>query len=245
MQELEEENALITEDRNELQDKLEQAKQENEKVELEKASLSRRFEKMSEDLLNFQGDAITEKERLLQIIADRDTEKANLQGMIMDLQAKFDSEKAELLLEKEQEHMSAESRAEHIVELDTQLEDIKAHFLQEVKAHETAIEKLVEDSRAAIARQEEIAASEKKRREETVKHVLEMKTPGLRVKANGLNHHKVLNGRVSKITEKKIFKKTRGATRKRSLRDSGFVDDMVDDEEDEELEYAEEEGVLA
>jgi myosin protein heavy chain len=226
---------------NDLKTELGDSREKNVRQEKKIVSLERRLESISTEVLNIQDHHNRETTDLKTTIKSQQAHIEDLQRAAAENAATHEQEIIEKRKEVEEHTMIGAARAEYIVELEAQIEEIKDRFRQQAEDSDRTIDGMIETNRQTIARQEEDAAAVKKRTADALKAVNEMKVKGLQVKTNGVDLRKVAHGKVTKVNEKvKITKKSRGgAIRKRmGLRDSGFVESF----EDEQLET--DEGVV-
>lgn len=240
------------EDRDATIDNLEQrlitAQNENADLAKENKSLAKRVENEAGELLNIMSSHAEEANSLREVIKTQEAHIADL-TTTAEQHATEHAEAIETLSQElEERRMVGEARAEHIVELEAQLEDIKERFRIQAEDSQATIDALLETNRQAIAKQEELAAATRKRTEDALKAVAEMKVKGLEVKTKNVDLKKVTNGKVTKVNERvKITKKKAGASRKSTrVRETAYRDSGIGfeiDEDEAELVLADE-GVV-
>lgn len=220
-----------------LENELKAAQQANEELATTNDSLSRRVEHEACELLNIMGAHVRETQALNETIAHQ---KGTIEQMQAAARQTADSHAA-LIAEKEQEieelRIVGEARATHIVELEAQVQQLKDEFKVQAEDSQNAIDKLLDTNRIALAKQEEIAAATKKRTQDAMAAVAEMKVRGIEVKTNGANLRKVVSGKVNKVNDRvKVSKKSHVGRVKKAVkmpRDSGIGFDEEDEDLDE------------
>ncbi|EDU49941.1 Myosin-tail-1 multi-domain protein [Pyrenophora tritici-repentis] len=205
---------------------------ENEAYRRENDSLSRRVENEANELLNIVGSHNDQVNSLNAVIKSNEATIKNLQ----DTSAKRATEFEEMLEERNKEitemRLEGEARAESIVILEAQIEDMKERFRLTTEDNQATIDALTLSQRQLQEQNERLADDLKRRNQETLRVIQEMKHKRIEVKTQGVDLHRVINGKVAKTSEKiKIGKKGKKKIAKRQW-DSGFgVDEAVEDEE--------------
>ncbi|KAI2474838.1 Myosin-tail-1 multi-domain protein [Pyrenophora tritici-repentis] len=109
---------------------------------------------------------------------------------------------------------------------------MKERFRLTTEDNQATIDALTLSQRQLQEQNERLADDLKRRNQETLRVIQEMKHKRIEVKTQGVDLHRVINGKVAKTSEKiKIGKKGKKKIAKRQW-DSGFgVDEAVEDEE--------------
>ncbi|KAF2752149.1 hypothetical protein M011DRAFT_463622 [Sporormia fimetaria CBS 119925] len=132
--------------------------------------------------------------------------------------------------------LAADTRVEMIAKLEANVEEMEEKFRSEAAAFQDAINAMLDKNRATLAEQEDLVAQATQRGREAVKAIGEMRVKGLTIKTQGVDLKKVVNGKVTKVTEKVKVKKTGRVGklgRPSKVRDSGIG---MDDEDEENFE---------
>ncbi|KAF1947319.1 hypothetical protein EJ02DRAFT_499462 [Clathrospora elynae] len=210
------ENTTVLQEKiQDLEEDLTTQKAENEGYRKENTSLSERVEAEANELLNIMGshnDQIT-----------------SLQSSLQEASAERTNEYEETLLERTQEitdmRLLGDARAETIERFRKAEEDTRI-----------TIDTLTLSQRTLQEQNERLADNLKRRNQEALQAISEMKLKRVEIKTQGVDLHRVVAGKVTKTSEKvKVGKK--GSKKKVTKRqwDSGFgVDDNIEDEELEE-----------
>ncbi|CAE7207377.1 hypothetical protein PTNB73_07490 [Pyrenophora teres f. teres] len=205
---------------------------ENEAYRRENDSLSQRVENEANELLNIVGSHNDQVNSLNAVIKSNEATIKNLQ----DTSAKRTTEFEEMLEERNNEitemRLLGDARVETIVILEAQIEDMKERFRLTTEDNQATIDALTLSQRQLQEQNERLADDLKRRNQETLRAIQEMKLKRVEVKTQGVDLHRVVNGKVAKTSEKiKIGKKGKKKVAKRQW-DSGFgVDEAVEDEE--------------
>jgi myosin protein heavy chain len=215
-----------------LENELENSRAENTKLAGENASLAKRVENEASELLNIMGAHAEEANALRQVIKTQEAHIADLKYTAEQQADTYAAEIAEKEEELEDRRIVGDARSEHILTLESQLEELKERFRVQAEDSQNTIQALLDTNLQAIAQQEQLAAANRERTVEALKAVAEMKVKGFEVKTNGVNLKKVVNGKVTKTSEKVKVSKKKSGGRKKSApsRDSGFVE-LMDDED--------------
>ncbi|KAI4607341.1 hypothetical protein J4E80_009736 [Alternaria sp. BMP 0032] len=215
-----------------LEDELALQKGENEGYRKENLSLSRRVEAEANELLNIVGAHATEVDSLNTVIK---TQEATIRSL-QDASAKRSTEYEEMIEERTTEltemRLLGEARLETIVLLEAQIEEMKERFRLAEEDTRATIDALTISQRQLQEQNERLADDLKRRNQDALQAIQEMKLKRIEVKTQGVDLHRVATGKVSKVSEKvKIGKKGKKKTTKRQW-DSGFgVDENVEDDE--------------
>jgi chromosome segregation ATPase len=215
-----------------LEDELAVQKGENEGYRKENLSLSRRVEAEANELLNIVGAHATEVDSLNTVIK---TQEATIRSL-QDSSAKRSTEYEEMIEERTTEltemRLLGDARLETIVLLEAQIEEMKERFRLAEEDTRATIDALTISQRQLQEQNERLADDLKRRNQDALQAIQEMKLKRIEVKTQGADLHRVVNGKVSKVSEKvKIGKKGKKKSTKRQW-DSGFgVDENVEDEE--------------
>jgi chromosome segregation ATPase len=215
-----------------LEDELALQKGENEGYRKENLSLSRRVEAEANELLNIVGAHATEVDSLNTVIK---TQEATIRSL-QDSSAKRSTEYEEMIEERTTEltemRLLGDARLETIVLLEAQIEEMKERFRLAEEDTRATIDALTISQRQLQEQNERLADDLKRRNQDALQAIQEMKLKRIEVKTQGADLHRVVNGKVSKVSEKvKIGKKGKKKSTKRQW-DSGFgVDENVEDEE--------------
>jgi chromosome segregation ATPase len=214
------------------------ARDANKVLEEENKSLARRVENEAHELLNIMGAHAEEANNLRTAIATQDAHIATLQQNATNAAAEYTAELNEKAQEIEELRIMGDNRAEIIVALQNQIEDLKERFRIAENDTRTTMDALTESRRKLQEENEQLAAALIKRNADALKAVQEMKVKGVEVKTNGAGDlHKVFSGKITKVAEKIKIGKKKGPGIRKSKRqwDSGFgVDEMIEDEGVEE-----------
>jgi DNA repair exonuclease SbcCD ATPase subunit len=217
-----------------LEEDLTAQKAENEGYRKENDSLSKRVEAEANELLNIVGSHNDHVNSLEAVIKTQEATIKNLQ----DTSAKRTTEYEELLAERNNEitemRLLGDARAETIVLLEVQIEEMKERFRLAEEDTRATIDALTASQRQLQEQNERLADDLKRRNQEALEAIQQMKLKRVEVKTSGADLHRVIGGKVAKTSEKvKIGKKGKNG-KKMSKRqwDSGFgVDENVEDEE--------------
>jgi myosin protein heavy chain len=125
-----------------------------------------------------------------------------------------------------------DARLETIVLLEAQIEEMKERFRLAEEDTRATIDALTISQRQLQEQNERLADDLKRRNQDALQAIQEMKLKRVEVKTQGVDLHRVVNGKVTKVSEKvKIGKKGKKKVTKRQW-DSGFgVDENVEDDE--------------
>jgi myosin protein heavy chain len=215
-----------------LEDELALQKGENEGYRKENLSLSRRVEAEANELLNIVGAHATEVDSLNTVIK---TQEATIRSL-QDTSAKRSTEYEEMIEERTTEltemRLLGDARLETIVLLEAQIEEMKERFRLAEEDTRATIDALTISQRQLQEQNERLADDLKRRNQDALQAIQEMKLKRIEVKTQGADLHRVATGKVSKVSEKvKIGKKGKKKVTKRQW-DSGFgVDENVEDDE--------------
>ena len=215
-----------------LKNDLTNSEAENEAYRRENDSLSKRVEDEANELLNIVGSHNDQVNSLNAVIKSHEATIRNLQ----DTSAKRATEFEEMVEERNTEitemRLLGDARAETIVILEAQIEDMKERFRLTTEDNQATIDALTLSQRQLQEQNERLADDLKRRNQEALRAIQEMKLKRVEVKTQGIDLHRVINGKVAKTSEKiKIGKKGKKKIAKRQW-DSGFgVDEAVEDEE--------------
>ena len=215
-----------------LKNELTKSEAENEAYRRENDSLSKRVEDEANELLNIVGSHNDQVNSLNAVIKSHEATIKNLQ----DTSAKRTAEFEEMIEERNTEitemRLLGDARAETIVMLEAQIEDMKERFRLTTEDNQATIDALTLSQRQLQEQNERLADDLKRRNQEALRAIQEMKLKRVEVKTQGIDLHRVINGKVTKTSEKiKIGKKGKKKVAKRQW-DSGFgVDETVEDEE--------------
>ncbi|KAF2641747.1 hypothetical protein P280DRAFT_468295 [Massarina eburnea CBS 473.64] len=242
--ELADKNQQITE----LTANLSQADNEMDQFKRANKSLSERVEEGAVEILRITDSNAQETASLHDKIALQKSTIDEREKSLQSSRIEHENILAEKNGEIEELRMITDARASHIVDLETQIEQLKEAFLAAEADTRATIDTLTETQRQLQAQNETLADAIKKRNADAVKAVQAMKVKGLEVKTKGVDLRKVADGKISKVSEKvKVGKKGKGrkVISERKWRDSGFG--MDEEEENEALGMAEveEEGLFA
>ncbi|KAF2192384.1 hypothetical protein K469DRAFT_554551 [Zopfia rhizophila CBS 207.26] len=209
---------------------------ENEKESLmkENKSLAKRVENEANELLNIVSSHNDEVKALRQVIATHEATIANLQDKAAQRSFEYTEAMAEKTAELEALTLVADIRAADIAALHAQIEETKNAFQIREEEHKSTLETLQEARRQLVEHEDQLIEEQKKRGVDAVRTIMEMNVRGLEVKTNGIDLHKVANGKVTKTNENiKITKKKSGRRTRRQF-DSGIG--VADDEQTVEME---------
>jgi chromosome segregation ATPase len=227
-----EDTTLLKEKIVDLEEDLTAQKVENEGYRKENESLSKRVEAEANELLNIVGSHNDQVNSLNTVIKTQEATIKNLQ----DTSAKRTTEYEELLEDRTNEitemRLLGDARAETIVLLEAQIEDMKERFRQAEEDTRATIDALTLSQRQLQEQNERLADDLKRRNQDALQAIQEMKLKRVEVRTSGVDLHRVVNGKVAKTSEKvKIGKKGKKKVSKRQW-DSGFgVDENVEEEE--------------
>lgn len=227
-----EDTVLLKDEIDGLRNDLTKKEAENEAYRRENDSLSKRVEDEANELLNIVGSHNDQVNSLNAVIKSNEATIKNLQ----DTSAKRTTEFEEMIEERNTEitemRLLGDARAETIVILEAQIEDLKERFRLTTEDNQATIDALTLSQRQLQEQNERLADDLKHRNQEALRAVQEMKLKRVEVKTQGLDLHRVINGKVAKTSEKiKIGKKGKKKVTRRQW-DSGFgVDEAVEDEE--------------
>ncbi|KAF2000168.1 hypothetical protein P154DRAFT_554313 [Amniculicola lignicola CBS 123094] len=221
--------------------------QEKESLQKENASLAQRVDSEAMELLNIVGNHAQESARLEATIDAQAKYIAGLEDQAEQRRVQYEEEIAQKREELEDAQVIGATRAEHVANLAGQLEAMEKKYETDMAASQDTIETLQEGHRVLILQNEQYVLINRKRQEEGTMAMKEMKAQGLRFNNKAVDLSKVTKGKVTKVTEKqRITKKTAGRKKEfsRNFKDSGFVEDIT--AQDEEEEYVERvvEGVV-
>jgi chromosome segregation ATPase len=210
------------------------ARDANNELEAENKSLARRVENEAHELLNIMGAHAEEANNLRAAIAAQDAHIAILQQNATKAAVEYTAELTEKVQEIEDMRIMGDNRAEIIVALQNQIEDLKERFRIAENDTRTTMDALTESRRKLQEENEQLAAALIRRNAEALKAIQEMKVKGVEVKTNGAGDlHQVFSGKITKVAEKVKIGKKKGPGIRKSKRqwDSGFgVDEMIEDE---------------
>lgn len=215
-----------------LEEDLSNQKAENESYRRENDSLSRRVEAEANELLNIVGAHNDQINSLNAVIRSHEATIKNLQ----DSSEKRAAEYEELLEDRNNEitemRLLGDARVETIVLLEAQIEEMKERFRLAEEDTRATIDALTASQRQLQEQNERLADDLKRRNQEALQAVQEMKLKRVEVKTQGVNLHRVAMGKIAKTSEKvKIGKKGKKKSSRRQW-DSGFgVDENVEDDE--------------
>ncbi|USP82671.1 cell elongation protein diminuto [Curvularia clavata] len=215
-----------------LEEDLANQKADNESYRKENDSLSRRVEAEANELLNIVGAHNDQVNSLNSVIKSHEATIKNLQ----DASAKRATEYEEMLEDRNNEitelRLVGDARVETIVLLEAQIEEMKERFRLAEQDTRATIDALTASQRQLQEQNERLADDLKRRNQEALQAVQEMKLKRIEVKTQGVDLHRVVAGKVSKTSEKvKIGKKGKKKSSRRQW-DSGFgVDENVEDDE--------------
>jgi len=227
-----EDTVLLKDEIDGLKNDLTKKEAENEAYRRENDSLSKRVEDEANELLNIVGSHNDQVNSLNAVIKSNEATIKNLQ----DTSAKRTAEFEEMIEERNTEitemRLLGDARAETIVILEAQIEDLKERFRLTTEDNQATIDALTLSQRQLQEQNERLADDLKHRNQEALRAIQEMKLKRVEVKTQGLDLHRVINGKVAKTSEKiKIGKKGKKKVTRRQW-DSGFgVDEAVEDEE--------------
>ncbi|OAG25799.1 hypothetical protein CC77DRAFT_1036590 [Alternaria alternata] len=217
-----------------LEEDLTVQKAENEGYRKENLSLSRRVESEANELLNIVDAHANEVNALNAVIK---TQEATIKSL-QDASAKRTTEYEEMIEERTTEltemRLLGEARLETIILLEAQIEEMKERFRLAEEDTRATIDALTASQRQLQEQNERLADDLKRRNQDALQAVQEMKLKRVEVKTQGVGDlHRVANGKVLKTSEKvKIGKKGKKKVSSRRQWDSGFgVDENVEDEE--------------
>ncbi|KAJ5064070.1 hypothetical protein J3E74DRAFT_462654 [Bipolaris maydis] len=205
-----------------LEEDLSNQKAENESYRRENDSLSRRVEAEANELLNIVGAHNDQINSLNAVIRSHEATIKTLQ----DSSEKRAAEYEELLEDRNNEitemRLLGDARVETIVLLEAQIEEMKERFRLAEEDTRATIDALTASQRQLQEQNERLADDLKRRNQEALQAVQEMKLKRVEVKTQG----------IAKTSEKvKIGKKGKKKSSRRQW-DSGFgVDENVEDDE--------------
>ncbi|KAL6150963.1 hypothetical protein ACJQWK_10942 [Exserohilum turcicum] len=215
-----------------LEEDLSQQKADNESYRRENDSLSRRVEAEANELLNIVGSHNDEINSLNAVIRSHEATIKNLQ----DAAEKRAAEYAEALEDRNNEitemRLLGDARVETIVLLEAQNEDMKERFRLAEEDTRATIDALTLSQRQLQEQNERLADDLKRRNQDALQAIQEMKLKRVEVKTQGVDLHRVVSGKVLKTSEKvKIGKKGKKKSSRRQW-DSGFgMDENIEDDE--------------
>jgi len=215
-----------------LKNELTKSEAENEAYRRENDSLSKRVEDEANELLNIVGSHNDQVNSLNAVIKSHEATIKNLQDTSAKRAAEFEEMIEERNTEITEMRLLGDARAETIVMLEAQIEDMKERFRLTTEDNQATIDALTLSQRQLQEQNERLADDLKRRNQEALRAIQEMKLKRVEVKTQGIDLHRVINGKVTKTSEKiKIGKKGKKKVAKRQW-DSGFgVDETVEDEE--------------
>jgi len=215
-----------------LKNDLTKSEAENEAYRRENDSLSKRVEDEANELLNIVGSHNDQVNSLNAVIKSHEATIKNLQDTSAKRAAEFEEMIEERNTEITEMRLLGDARAETIVMLEAQIEDMKERFRLTTEDNQATIDALTLSQRQLQEQNERLADDLKRRNQEALRAIQEMKLKRVEVKTQGIDLHRVINGKVTKTSEKiKIGKKGKKKVAKRQW-DSGFgVDETVEDEE--------------
>ena len=228
-----EDTTALKEKIEDLEDNLNTQKDENEGYRQENASLSKRVEDEANELLNIVGAHTEQITSLNTVISTQDATIKNLQAAAAKRATEFEETVEDRRREIVELQLMGDTRAETIAVLESQIADLKQHFEAAEEDTRVTIDALLLSQRQLQDQNEQLADALKARNAEALKAVKEMKLKGVEVKTQGVDLHRVANGKVAKTSEKvKIGKKGKKKVSKRQW-DSGFgVDENIEDGEE-------------
>jgi hypothetical protein len=223
----EQDTTILKEDIVELKGALANERAENEQNRKEIASLSQRVENEANELLNMVNSHSQETTSLKSVISIHEATIKNHEANAQQYEEEYTMEVTELNKTIEELQLLGTAHIETITILQSQVETLKARFIKQEEDTRTTIDALNLAHRRLLEENEAMAAALKQRNADTLKAVREMKSAQVVIKTQGIDMHKVMNGKVVKTTEKvKVTKK--GSKKKigtRSWRDSGMFDE--------------------
>ncbi|KAJ4374353.1 hypothetical protein N0V83_003094 [Neocucurbitaria cava] len=216
-----------------LEEDLDTQKVENEGYRKENASLSKRVENEAQELLNIVGAHSEQVKSLQTVISTQEATIKNLQEASAKRVTEFEETVEERTREITELQLMGDARVETITILEAQITTLKERFEAAEEDTRVTINALMLSQRQLQDQNEQLADALKGRNAEALKAVQEMKLKRVEVKTQGVDLHRVANGKVTKTSEKvKIGKKGRKKATKRQW-DSGFgVDENIEDGED-------------
>jgi myosin protein heavy chain len=222
---LNEKNVVLEEENSNL-------KAENEECHREINSLSQRVEATATELLNIVGSHNDETEAFKSAISTLEATIKAQQDAADKRANEYEEDLEERATEITELRLMGDARAEDIVALEAQIAEMKATFAKAEEDTRTTIDALLLSQRQLQDQNERLADDLMRRNQEALQAVQEMKLKRVEVKTQGVDLHRVVHGKVGKISEKvKIGKKGKKKVAKRQW-DSGFgVDDNVEDDE--------------
>jgi myosin protein heavy chain len=212
-------------------------------------SLEKRVEGEACELLNIMSAHAEEVNHLKRAINYHEENIRNLKATAEETEAQYTADIAEKERQIEELTIANEARGATVLELQAQVDELKASFKAQAEDSQRTIEELLDANRHALARQEEIALANKKRTQETLEAIAEMKTAKVEIRTHGVDLNKVIGGKVTKVNDRVKVSKSRkkktvaGRSIRDRPRDSGFVE-LQEDEEGVEREPSDE-GILA
>ncbi|KAF1838582.1 hypothetical protein BDW02DRAFT_564945 [Decorospora gaudefroyi] len=215
-----------------LEEDLAAQRTENEGYRRENDSLSQRVESEANELLNIVGSHNKQIDSLNTALKNHEDTIKNLQDTSANRATKYEEMLEDRNNEITEMRLLGDARLENIVLLEAQIEDMKETFRRAEEDTRATMDTLMQTQRQLQEQNERLADDLKRRNQDALQAVQEMKLKRVEVKTQGVDLHRVVNGKVAKTSEKiKIGKKGRKKVAKRQW-DSGFgVDENVEDEE--------------
>ncbi|PVI00763.1 hypothetical protein DM02DRAFT_614117 [Periconia macrospinosa] len=218
-----------------LESDLAKEQSKNADLERENKSLSERVEEEASEMLRISDAHHDESTALRSTIATHESTIANLQSAAAAREAAH----ASLLAEKESEiqdlRVLGDARATHIVDLESQIDELKEAFRLAEEDTRLTIDALTETQQQLQLKNQNLAHLLKQRNAAALKAVQELKVKGVQVRTNGANGdlHRVAGGKVTKVNER--VKIGKGGRKKEKVAkrqwDSGFHEAAADDED--------------
>lgn len=236
-----ERDRVYLEDTTTLQEKIEvlegnltAQKAENEGYRKENDSLSQRVENEANELLNIMDAHNDQVDSLKIVISSQDATIKNLQAASAQRTTDYEDTIEEHTREITELQLMGDARAETIVILETQIEQLKERFRAAEEDTRVTIDALTLSQRVLQEQNEKLAEQLKGRNAAALQAIQEMKLKRVEIKTQSADLGRVIAGKVIKTSEKvKVAKK--GSKKKTSKRqwDSGFgIDENVEDGEE-------------
>jgi chromosome segregation ATPase len=203
-------------------------------------SLERRLENEAIEFLNLQSTTDKQVQGLSDVVSGLEAQIAELEATRRQRAEQHEEDIARFETDVEALRIVGETRGEHIVLLEANIEELKRRFQEQTEDNQKMMDALLETNRKTVAQQEQLVADKKLRDIEALDAVKEMKVKGFEIKARAIDLKKIINGKVTKSSDHVgVGKKGRGGHKKRdvAVRDSAYFG-TNSDEETTELELA-------
>ncbi|KAJ4293173.1 hypothetical protein N0V90_008455 [Kalmusia sp. IMI 367209] len=216
-----------------LKENLDTSRDEYELLDKKYTNEVERFSEESNQFFKMQDKHARERNASEKKIKDLEARIQNMEDAAAQRALDHEAVIAEKETEIQELHLMGDTRAQTIVELQAQIDQLKDAFAAAEQDTRETIDNLTESQRLLQLQNEDLAAALKKRNADALQAVRDMQVKGVAVKSKAVDLHKVTNGKVAKVSERvKIGKKGRKQLKERKWRDSGFgADSDIENEE--------------